>query len=54
VGDLVKDGIITWEMQQTDYPLLEPNLPPYEPRRNELGLAIQSQFRYSATRNDTR
>ena len=28
----VKEGIITWEMQQTDYPLLEPHLPPYEPR----------------------
>ena len=27
-----KDGIITWEMQQTDYPALEDGLPPYEPR----------------------
>jgi len=28
----VKDGIVVWETQQLDYPLLEDTLPPYEPR----------------------
>ena len=28
----VKDGIVTWEMQALDYPLLESGSPPYEPR----------------------
>ena len=35
----VKDGIITWEMQQTDYPALESNLPPYEPRGCQRGIS---------------
>ena len=26
----VKDGIVVWETQQLDYPLLEDSLPPYE------------------------
>jgi nitrate reductase / nitrite oxidoreductase, alpha subunit len=29
----VKDGIITWETQQTDYPSVGPDSPEYEPRR---------------------
>lgn len=28
----VKDGVITWESQQTDYPTTGPNMPEYEPR----------------------
>jgi len=28
----VKDGIITWETQQTDYPSTGPDMPEYEPR----------------------
>ncbi|EUA50373.1 nitrate reductase-like narX domain protein [Mycobacterium xenopi 3993] len=28
----VKDGIITWETQQTDYPSVGPDRPEYEPR----------------------
>src|SRR5690606_18668610 len=28
----VKDGIITWETQQTDYPSVGPDSPEYEPR----------------------
>jgi nitrate reductase alpha subunit len=28
----VKDGIITWETQETDYPSLGPDRPEYEPR----------------------
>src|SRR6476469_9114001 len=28
----VKDGIITWETQQTDYPSVGPDKPEYEPR----------------------
>ena len=26
----VKDGIVTWELQATDYPNLEAGLPPYD------------------------
>src|SRR3989337_3274053 len=35
----VKDGIITWELQATDYPLLESSLPPYEPRGCQRGIS---------------
>lgn len=45
----VKDGIITWEMQQTDYPLLENNLPPYEPRGCQRGISA-SWYVYSPVR----
>ena len=33
----VKDGIVGWELQATDYPTLEPSLPPYEPRGFQRG-----------------
>src|SRR3972149_4031541 len=33
----VKDGIITWELQATDYPRLAGGLPPYEPRGCQRG-----------------
>jgi nitrate reductase / nitrite oxidoreductase, alpha subunit len=28
----VKDGLVTWETQQTDYPSNGPDVPEYEPR----------------------
>jgi nitrate reductase alpha subunit len=45
----VKDGIITWETQATDYPLLESNLPPYEPRGCQRGIS-SSWYVYSPLR----
>ncbi|MDL1897298.1 nitrate reductase subunit alpha, partial [Anaerolineae bacterium CFX7] len=45
----VKDGIITWEMQQIDYPLLEEGLPPYEPRGCQRGISA-SWYVYSPIR----
>jgi nitrate reductase alpha subunit len=45
----VKDGIITWEMQQVDYPLLDPKLPPYEPRGCQRGISA-SWYVYSPIR----
>ncbi|MDE3155052.1 MAG: nitrate reductase subunit alpha [Acidobacteriota bacterium] len=45
----VKDGIVTWEMQATDYPLLEPDLPPYEPRGCPRGIVF-SGYLYSPLR----
>ncbi len=45
----VKDGIVTWELQATDYPLLEPGLPPYEPRGCQRGCSF-SWYLYSPLR----
>ncbi|MDA8168966.1 MAG: nitrate reductase subunit alpha [Nitrospiraceae bacterium] len=45
----VKDGIITWEMQATDYPELEPGIPPYEPRGCQRGITF-SWYIYSPLR----
>jgi nitrate reductase alpha subunit len=45
----VKDGIVTWEMQATDYPKLETGLPPYEPRGCQRGIAF-SEYIYSPLR----
>ncbi len=45
----VKDGIITWELQATDYPLLEPGLPHYEPRGCQRGITF-SWYIYSPLR----
>ncbi|QSO45579.1 nitrate reductase subunit alpha [Alicyclobacillus mengziensis] len=45
----VKDGIITWETQQTDYPSLGPNFPEYEPRGCPRG-ASYSWYIYSPVR----
>jgi len=36
----VKDGIVVWETQQLDYPLLEDSLPPYEPRGCQRGISF--------------
>ena len=45
----VKDGIITWESQQTDYPSVGPESPEYEPRGCPRGAAF-SWYTYSPTR----
>lgn len=45
----VKDGIITWETQQTDYPTTGPNMPEYEPRGCPRG-ATFSWYTYSPLR----
>jgi nitrate reductase / nitrite oxidoreductase, alpha subunit len=45
----VKDGIITWETQQTDYPSPGPDRPDYEPRGCPRGAAF-SWYTYSPTR----
>ncbi|MDO5661327.1 MAG: nitrate reductase subunit alpha [Brachybacterium sp.] len=45
----VKDGIITWEAQQTDYPSTGPDRAEYEPRGCPRGAAF-SWYTYSPTR----
>ncbi len=45
----VKDGIITWEAQQTDYPSVGPDRPEYVPRGCPRGAAF-SWYTYSPTR----
>jgi nitrate reductase alpha subunit len=45
----VKDGIVTWEMQGLDYPMLEKTLPPYEPRGCQRGISF-SWYLYSPLR----
>jgi len=45
----VKDGIVTWEMQGLDYPMLEAGLPPYEPRGCQRGISY-SWYLYSPLR----
>lgn len=45
----VKDGIVVWETQQTDYPLIDNQLPPYEPRGCQRGISF-SWYLYSPLR----
>lgn len=45
----VKCGVITWEMQNVDYPKLEKTLPPYEPRGCQRGISA-SWYVYSPIR----
>jgi nitrate reductase alpha subunit len=45
----VKDGIVTWEMQATDYPELEDGLPREEPRGCQRGMSF-SWYLYSPIR----
>lgn len=45
----VKDGVVVWETQQLDYPLLEDSLPPYEPRGCQRGISF-SWYLYSPIR----
>lgn len=48
----VKNGLITWETQQTDYPRTRPDLPNHEPRGCPRG-ASYSWYVYSAQRVKT-
>ncbi|WP_019629766.1 nitrate reductase subunit alpha [Actinomadura atramentaria] len=45
----VKDGLIVWETQQTDYPSVGPDRPEYEPRGCPRGASF-SWYTYSPTR----
>jgi nitrate reductase / nitrite oxidoreductase, alpha subunit len=45
----VKDGIIAWETQQTDYPTTGPDMPEYEPRGCPRGASF-SWYTYSPLR----
>jgi len=45
----VKKGIVTWEMQALDYPDLDENVPPYEPRGCQRGISF-SWYLYSPLR----
>nr|WP_082404145.1 nitrate reductase subunit alpha [Saccharothrix sp. NRRL B-16348] len=45
----VKDGVITWESQQTDYPSIGPDKPEYEPRGCPRGASF-SWYTYSPAR----
>ena len=45
----VKEGIVVWETQQVDYPLLDDKLPPYEPRGCQRGISF-SWYLYSPLR----
>jgi nitrate reductase alpha subunit len=45
----VKEGIVVWEMQALDYPMLENSLPPYEPRGCQRGIST-SWYLYSPLR----
>jgi nitrate reductase alpha subunit len=45
----VKSGVVTWEMQQTDYPRTRPGMPNHEPRGCSRG-ASYSWYLYSASR----
>ncbi len=45
----VKNGIVTWEMQATDYPDFDKDLPPYEPRGCQRGISF-SWYLYSPIR----
>ncbi|MDQ3826982.1 MAG: molybdopterin-dependent oxidoreductase, partial [Actinomycetota bacterium] len=45
----VKDGVITWEAQQTDYPSIGPDKPEYEPRGCPRGASF-SWYTYSPAR----
>ena len=45
----VKNGLVTWETQQTDYPRTRPDMPNHEPRGCARG-ASYSWYLYSAAR----
>jgi hypothetical protein len=46
----VKDGIITWETQQTDYPSNGPDMPEYEPRGCPRDASFSPGYTYSPLR----
>lgn len=45
----VKEGIVVWEMQATDYPILDANIPQHEPRGCQRGISF-SWYIYSPLR----
>ena len=45
----VKQGIVTWEMQALDYPIIDKEIPPYEPRGCQRGISY-SWYIYSPLR----
>ncbi len=45
----VKDGIVTWELQAVDYPIISKDIPPYEPRGCQRGISF-SWYLYSPIR----
>lgn len=45
----VKNGLVTWETQQVDYPSLDKSVPPYEPRGCQRGISF-SWYLYSPLR----
>lgn len=45
----VKEGIVVFETQQLDYPLIDDKLPPYEPRGCQRGISF-SWYLYSPLR----
>ena len=45
----VKEGIVTWEFQALDYPQIDPEIPPYEPRGCQRGISF-SWYLYSPIR----
>jgi len=45
----VKDGIVTWELQAVDYPIINKEIPPYEPRGCQRGISF-SWYLYSPIR----
>lgn len=45
----VKNGIVVWETQSIDYPIIDKNIPPYEPRGCQRGISA-SWYLYSPVR----
>ncbi len=45
----VKNGIVVWELQALDYPIIDPTIPPYEPRGCQRGISY-SWYIYSPIR----
>lgn len=45
----MKRGIVTWEMQALDYPIIADDIPPYEPRGCQRGISASS-YLYSPLR----
>ncbi len=45
----VKDGIVVWETQALDYPIIDTDIPPYEPRGCQRGISY-SWYLYSPIR----
>lgn len=45
----VKNGLVTWEMQALDYPIIAKDIPPYEPRGCQRGISF-SWYIYSPVR----